>query len=110
MLFLLFKILKEKVRKMDHYEEHWRADSDPRSSIHGFERQLCQFMSRGWLGFQGSWEPWRTGLPGPTHPCTQSRAGAIRQSREEYFSIFIHSCENHMHAKISSLQGVKPIK
>lgn len=41
----------------------------------------------------------------------KSRAGAIRPSLgEESFRIFIHSCENHMHAKISSLWGVKPIK
>ena len=68
MLFLLFKILNEKVGKMDHYEEHWRADRvlpDTSSSIHGFERQLCQFMSRqrmaglpGKLGAMENGSPW----------------------------------------------------
>lgn len=64
MLFLLFKILNEKVGKMDH----WRADrvlSDMSSSIHGFERQLCQFMSKqrmaglpGKLGAMENGSPW----------------------------------------------------
>lgn len=55
---------------MDEYEKHWGADrvlSDTRSSINGFERQLCQFMSRGRLGFLGGREPGRMegSLPRP---------------------------------------------
>lgn len=96
---------------MDQYEKHRGADrvlSDTSSSINGFERQLCQFMNRGRPGFLGARS--QGGMEGslPPPPIVALRVGSGQLDNPEgrvfYFSIFIHSCENHMHAKLAAFR------
>lgn len=106
----------EKAGKTGQCEKHLAASSDlsvASCSLH----EVCKAteLTPEWME---AWELSREGgnrkgqefLPS-FGAAAKSRVGAIRPSLgEEYFRIFIHSCENHMHAKISSLWGVKPIK